>query len=139
VTVGSDANGNTYAYQYMHLTAAFVARGEQLTADTWVGLTGTSGNAINLPLSEAHLHLHIERNGRTISPFDFTGNPCPQGISNFGSTGGGNVGLGGGNLAGPGGGGGAIAPWWNLYWQWLQIQIPPGPPREIPEMWVARQ
>jgi murein DD-endopeptidase MepM/ murein hydrolase activator NlpD len=92
--------GGGYTYDYMHLTTAFVYKGEQLTADTMVGLTGTSGNAANLLPSEAHLHLQInEQIGikkRPTDPFNFMGNPCPHGVVNFVRTGGGGSGWFGG-------------------------------------------
>ena len=100
--------GGGYTYEYMHLTVAFVAPGDQLTADTLVGMTGTSGNAWDLPASKAHLHLQIMNGSTPIDPFGFMGSPCPKGVTNFRSAASGVVGGGPGAASawGSGGGGG---------------------------------
>ena len=102
MTVKVDAGGG-YTYEYGHLSAAFVAPGQELTADTLIGYTGTTGNARNLPASEAHVHLQLYGpGGKLINPTDFLSKPCPPGVQDFNP----NTGAGGGGGGGGGGQGG---------------------------------
>jgi len=72
-----------YSYDYMHLTSASVKQGDRVQADTLIGYSGTTGDAANLPLTEAHLHLQINYHTTATSPWVFMGNPCPHGVVNF--------------------------------------------------------
>ncbi len=52
-------NGKAFYAAYAHLLSAYVAVGQKVSKDQLIALTGKSGNAINLPSEEMHLHFEI--------------------------------------------------------------------------------
>jgi len=51
--------GSTLYATYAHLSAIYVRKDAPVTQGDMIGLTGRTGNASTLPLSEAHLHFAI--------------------------------------------------------------------------------
>ena len=52
-------SGATYYAFYAHLATTIVSAGAMVKLNDWVGTTGNSGNAENLPASEDHLHFEV--------------------------------------------------------------------------------
>ena len=84
--------GAGYSYRLAHLQAAFVSKGQRLSADTLIGFAGSTGNASGLPAGEEHVHLQIEKGGVPRDPFTFMNSDCPKGLRNQGE---GSEGVGG--------------------------------------------
>jgi murein DD-endopeptidase MepM/ murein hydrolase activator NlpD len=77
-------HGNGYTSHYAHLSKEYVDKNEQIGSvkkgffqNQQIGNAGTSGNADEKLLKEAHLHFEIRKNGKDLDPIKFLNNPCP--------------------------------------------------------------
>jgi murein DD-endopeptidase MepM/ murein hydrolase activator NlpD len=57
--ISFDFGGQTFYAFYAHMQSIYVAKGETVSVASYLGTTGKSGNASNLPVSEEHLHFEI--------------------------------------------------------------------------------
>lgn len=88
IVVKSEVNGENVFMKYAHLDQVNVKVGDQVSAGSEIGLTGNTGNAVNLPDDQDHVHIEASKGGESFSlenrinpeqffetKFDSEGNP----------------------------------------------------------------
>jgi RHS repeat-associated protein len=72
-------HGGGVSTRYGHLSsfASGLAIGDEVDEADEIGILGNTGNARNLPASEAHVHFGVQINGRNVDPANYLNSPCP--------------------------------------------------------------
>ena len=70
-------HGGGVSTRYAHLSSIDVTTGGIVTEGQEIGIVGKTGNARNLPASEAHVHFGVQISGKNVDPDHYLKSPCP--------------------------------------------------------------